>query len=204
MIKTPAIYLSAVILALALTACSHMPISTMAKMVTLDETKINPIAGNYAFRLPNNVQMAQGQPVVTISLTATATQPAVSETFIMQKVSAPLSSKHLLSQVKVGRHIDVYKFSQKDQTIANALRPRIRKMQIEKNSQKNGRGKVQMKFALCTTTNVTMHDTVGNVYIQLNPQDDFLTLLQDVNFLEYTNKNSKIKFAKDKSLPSCK
>ncbi|NRA87788.1 MAG: hypothetical protein HRU28_10430 [Rhizobiales bacterium] len=191
-------------LATTLTACGHIPASTMFKLATMDKEKINPVIGQYAFRLPNDVQVAEGLPVVHVSMTKGTMLPAVNRQFILQKITPPITSQHLRSQRKNGYHIVAYKFSNKDMKIANSLMSRINNMRKEKNKMKNGEGYADVKFSFCTTTNIKYKNTNLDQYIKLNPKEDYFTMLSGVNWHEQVNKDLKEKLPKDKQLPKCK
>lgn len=185
-------------ISLAISACSHIPIATLAKMATTDTDNLNPAYGRYAFRIPNNTKLPNGFPFVRARFAPTNPIKFPDQKFNLSKVESPLQSKHLLSDPRKGHHFVVYEFSPDDKQAAIELFDQINNLRVLKN--KKIQGSLNVEFQLCKLPNETINSQLANVYWRLKPEEDFFTMLENVNFIELYNQSSKSQI---KTLANC-
>ncbi|MGD9656027.1 MAG: hypothetical protein AB7U61_00050 [Methylocystis sp.] len=190
--------LSAMALAMALAACSHVPVSTMWALRNFDAATVDPSALRAAVRLPESFEPQRGGVTLKIGWWRDGEEKAKHEaTFALKETTASEDVAPLAGEKKHGTRIFAYRVNPADYA---AIRARQKEFLEEK---ARNPGKTHGSFGVgadaCRRGDFPEGPLLTTTYLRTQPSGAYLTVLKDLDMREAPTKEKSL----DELVPPC-
>jgi len=190
--------LSALALAAALSACSHVPVSTLWALRNFDAASVDPAALRAAVRLPESFEPQRGGVTLKIGWWRNGEENAKREmTFALKETTSPEDVAPLAGEKKAGTHIYAYRVDPADFA---AIRARQKEFLEEK---VRNPGKTHGSFGVgaeaCRRGDFPEGPLLTTTYLRTQPTGAYLTVLKNLDMREAATTEKPL----DKLVPPC-
>ncbi|WP_292529617.1 hypothetical protein [Methylocystis sp.] len=190
--------LSGLALAAAMSACSHVPVSTMWALRNFDAASVDPAALRAAVRLPETFEPQRGGVTLKIGWWRDGEENAKHEMiFALKETTAPEDVAPLAGEKTAGTRIYAFRVDPADYA---AIRARQEEFREEKARDP---GKTHGSFGVgadaCRRGDFPTGPLLTTTYLRTEPSGPYLTVLKNLNMREAATKEKPL----DALVPLC-
>lgn len=188
----------AVLLAVGLSGCGHVPLTTMARLSTFDPGAIDPAQLRIAIRAPDWMEPRRGEATLKFTLGRRGGTPVREERFALEPAEAPQETARLAAHRRAGERVWPWRV-----TAADAAR--IRALQAEARALRAGdasldRLTLAAGIEACRRGEAPAGPIRTTTLLQPDAATGYLTLLDGVDLRETARKAG---VDLDERLPPC-
>lgn len=186
------------VLALALSACGHVPVSTMYQLRKFDPATFEPTALRVAVQIHESFQPRPGGTVLEMAFTPHE-KPSEKQQhrFVLREV--PVAGEEGLSAFnKPGQRLHAFRLSEGDAQLVKLLQADT----LRRRAQGAGGGKldIQVSAKACRKGELPPGALLSTTYIRADASSGYLVLLKDVDLRREIVAQGK---SLDEELPAC-
>jgi hypothetical protein len=184
-------------IAILLSGCSGMPISTMVKLRGYDPMMADPAQVRIAIRADQRITIPDGGAVVALRFKTSDGELHIDDTYIVEIVRNPVLTEELIDGKRRGEAVTVLRLSDKDaekMTRAQALL----KSYIDSSQSGALTFGVDLRD-LCVSSSLPAGDVLVDIFMQTTDDGGYFVFTKDLNPLE----SSGIEDVTLESLPVC-
>ena len=184
-------------IAILLSACSGMPISTMVKLRGFDPMEADPAQVRIAIRADQRITIPDGGAVVTLRFKTSDGELHVDDTYIVEIVRKPVLTAELIDGKRRGEAVTVFRLSDKDAE-------KMTRAQTLLKSYTDGSQSGALTFGvswhdLCVSSPLPAGEVLVDIFMQTSDDGGYLVFTKDMNPLE----SSDLEDVTLESLPEC-
>lgn len=177
----------AVVAAFALTACTHVPLSTMLRMRRFDPSAVDPAVLRAAVRVPDRLAPMRGG-VKLIVRYAEGRGPARESEYVLEDLTSGADTAAVARRAVAGTRIHLFRIPAADV-------PRLRVFQAEAaEARRKGtvHGSLTISADTCRFGALPGGPLPVTTYVKLDATEDFVTLFEDVDLRDYVSKGAAL------------
>jgi multidrug efflux pump subunit AcrA (membrane-fusion protein) len=170
--------LTASALALPLTACGHVPITTIWALRNLDAATLDPALLRAAIRVPDTLEPAPGGVRLEIGWWRDGEEAKKHEVkFVLQETTQPADTAPLAAERRPGTRVHVYRVDPTDLAGIRAVQAQVR---AEK-AQSGGHGKVGVGADACRRGEPGRGPVLMTTWLRIDARGDYLPVVVDLD-----------------------
>ena len=167
-------YLAPLALAIAVTGCGHMPLTSMVKLARVDLETSDPAQLRAAIKMPRTLRPRPNGMVLRIAVRV-GNAPEESRDFLLRELSDPAE---LASEASASSHIFAYRIDDADIPRLIALRTELI---AKKNSGRGGSITIGVQPQACQMGELPQGPIYFTTYLRTAETGDYVTLARDVD-----------------------
>ena len=171
----------AIVLAILLTACGHMPLRSMVKLSKIDFETTDPAQVRAAVKLPRQLQPRPNKVVMRIKVAMTGRPEEVLD-FALREVADPSELLSMQSELEADTHIFAYRLTAADTERVTAFRGAL--MERHRKQGQRGRLTIEIRADACRSGGLPPRDPRITTYLRTAETGEFVALVRDVNVAE--------------------
>lgn len=190
--------LSALALATALSACSHVPVSTMWALRNFDAASVDPAALRAAVRLPESFEPQRGGVALKIGWWRDGEEKAKHEmSFALKETTAPEDIAPLAGEKTAGTRIYAFRVDPADYATIRARQKEF----LEEKARNPGKthGSFGVGAEACRRGDFPNGPLLTTTYLRTEPSGAYLTVLKNLDMREAATKEKPL----DALVPPC-
>jgi hypothetical protein len=184
-------------LALALSGCWHVPMSTLWRLRNVDMLELDPAALRLGARLPNWLDPQPGTVTVKLTTARDGEAERVEElTLVETRETAELSQ--LATESRPGTHLRAYRLSGVDSARLRALQAASKAAKAAEPNRK-GSIKIVLDARACQHERPPAGPILIDLFLSLGDGEGYFKLLEDVDLREWEKPGEKF----EATTPAC-
>ncbi len=170
------------IIAIFVSGCSGMPISTMAKLGRLDPMEANPAQVRIAIRADQRIMVPDGGATVTLKFEANDGELHIDDTYVLEIVRNPVLTAELIDGKRRGEGVTVLRLSERDAEKMTRARTLLK-------AYTDGRRSGALTFGsdlrdLCVSSPLPAGNVLVDIFMQTSNSGGYFVFTKDMNPFE--------------------
>jgi hypothetical protein len=183
-------------LSLGLSACGHVPVSTLYKLWSFDMATADPAFLRAAVRTSSGLRPRPDGVTLTVTASRDGDKDKTVHTLVLQEIKDPAELAGLAAFQKTGTHIAAYRLSQSDSASVRQLQAALRGPSGK--SPGTGQASIGIGAQACRQGPLLAGPILTSTYFNAGGSDGYLPVLVDVDLRQELDAKSLAE-----SIPQC-
>lgn len=166
-------------LALGMSGCMHIPVSTIYKLATFDVSSADPAVFRAAVRYSSGLDVLPGSAVLTVTSSGPASRGKSIDTFVLEEAKESGEIAAIARYRRSGMRIAVYRLNATDvvrvQNLLSEHRDAI------KRGMPTGAKSIGVAAAACHKAGLPQGPILTSTYLRLDTAGDYMPVIEDLD-----------------------